>query len=47
MSVDRKQHVNKKQNLENDCPFSNKGEDIYLKLFSVPWSPLEVALPIL
>jgi len=44
--VDRKQHVNKKQNIEIDCPSSNTGEDIYLKYFSVSWPPLEAALPI-
>jgi hypothetical protein len=46
-SVDRKEHANKKRNFEMDCPFSNTGEDIYSKYFSVSWPSLEAALPIL
>jgi hypothetical protein len=47
MSVDCNQQLSKKQNVENDCHFSNKGEDIYLKYFNVPWPSLEAAMPIL
>jgi hypothetical protein len=45
-STDQKKHVSKKQNVEIDSPASSGGQEKYVKYASVPWPPLEAALPI-